>query len=351
MDVRRSTKVGLAVAVWALLATSGVRAETLVVYQAKDVTVGGQAARLLFPSPVEVSAGDRGALAGEALRALTTQRPALYAGTTLKVEGGHVEVTLGDAGAAAQDITVSELFHTLQGAGMDDVRIPRVHGGPLTVDDATLPVFLPVYPLWQVLPPKQVGAALVQVEAGDLRSAAATQRKLEAGDEKLEARLREIARTGPEPAKLAVIAYYEAAGVSGRSSVYLGLLKTREPVPVKLAVLKALAGSKSPRVLDAMAELADEDTDPMVKSAAARILMENGRTRYRTYVLLEKLQDDDIDVVLGYVRELADTGDSRVAATLAGLLAHSDERVRGAALDGLAKASRAITKRVWLATD
>ena len=310
-------------------------ADTKIVYRATELSSGGESRSVLLPTAVEISSSAPAELARGVLGALRSGRPSLYEGAKVALADGAVTLEVGDAALRARDIVISEVYHSFRSVGFDDVRIPAVQEAPLAEGDAVLPSYRPVYELWQVLPPRQVGAALVRTGPDTFGSVESAQRKLLAGDEGLTDDLRGVLRTGPAKAKLAVIAFFEAQSAPGRASHYILQLTPGQSVEVKLALLQALQGSKNKRVLDAIAALADADDDARVKSTAARTLMEAGREKYRTYILLEKLNSESVDEVLAAMRQLMESGDARVAGTVAGMLSHNDERVQRAALEGL----------------
>lgn len=337
----RSGWAALLAAVLVLGAAGEAAGATAFVFHAKETEGPAGAASFLFGEPLAVASVDPAVPSGELARAifdaLAAGRPTLYAGSSLTAAGGgEVTVDLADAALRAKDIVVSELYWSLTFAGFTTIRAPRLGDRPLAAVDAVLPVLRPVYALWQVLPPAPAPVAgIVWVDGTWYDGVEDVRRRVEAGNEKLLERLRTLLLSGPEPARLAIVRFYEARDVAGRAATYLSLLNPGEPQALKLALLEALAKQSSQRVLDAMAALADNDTDPVVKSAAARYLMDAGREKYRAFLALEKLQSEDTREVLAAVQDLIASKDSRVSGALASLLGHGEESVRVAALEGL----------------
>jgi len=310
---------------------------TAFVFHAKETEGPAGTQPVLFAEPLPVASADPAEVARAIFDALAKGRPALYAGSSITASGGEATVDLADAALRGRDIVVSEVYWSLATAGFATIRAPRLGDQPLAAVDAVLPVFRPVYAVWQVLPPAAApAAAVVWVDGAEYLSVEDARSRLDASDAKLLERLRVLLLGGPEPARLAIVRFYEARDVAGRAATYLTLLNPAEPQAVKLAVLEALAKQSNPKILDAMAALADADTDPIVKSTAARYLMEAGREKYRAFLALEKLQSEDTREVLAAVKDLIASKDARVSGALASLLGHKDEGVRAAALDGLA---------------
>ena len=324
----------LTVAMVLLLGAGELRADTLVYYQARETNVSGDAVAVLFPAAITASGTKPAQLVPTAYDALYEWRPTLYEGSSFAVRAGFVEVQLADAAWGARDIVLSEVYHSLRAAGVEDIRVPRLKADPMVEADAPLPVFLPIYSLWQVLPPRSARHTLVRVD-GELVPSSRVAAMLDQGDAKVMTPLRSALRSGPEAAQLAVISFFELKKVSGRENDYAAALKPSQPTSVKLRLLEVLESTRNKGHLDAIADVADNDMDPMVKSAAARILMDRGRAKYRAYILLEKLQSPRVDTVVEAIDEIVKSGNRSLATSLAALLAHEDERVREKALEGI----------------
>ncbi len=335
MNAKHTSRYLLIAAVLAFFVSGELRADTLVFYQARETNVGGSAVAVLFPAALAVSGSKPAQLVPAVYDALYEWRPTLYDGSSFAVRGGFVDVQLADAAWAARDIVLSEVYHSLRAAGVEDIRISRLKAEPMVEADAPLAVFLPIYPLWQVLPPRTVRHTLVKLGKEELLSSDRVAVLLDQSDAKVMDRLRSLLNDGSEAAQLAVIEFFEHKKLSSREGDYARALKPSHPSAVKLRLLEALESTRNERTLDAIANVADNDMDPMVKSAAARILMDRGRAKYRAYILLEKLQSPRVDTVVAAIGDIVKSGNRSLATSLGALLAHEDERVRETALAGI----------------
>jgi HEAT repeat protein len=116
----------------------------------------------------------------------------------------------------------------------------------------------------------------------------------------------------------------------------IALLSDPSPA-IRLKAIDLLRSSKTPPVIAALEKVVDNDTDANVKTRAVVLLDGFGVTKYRVFILFDKLRSGNDTEVLDAIDQLIASGDPRVTVGLASVLGHANETARQKATDGILK--------------
>ena len=334
--IRLSTVFAVALCLCAQTATAD---SNYVFYTVQKVKWGAAEQMLALPntfsSSPEMTAS---ALASEAFHRLQSKRGADYEGTGLTLDPnfsatGAASVTLGAKAKGQLDVIVSEVYWTLSAAGVREVRFPDVSKDAIDASGVPYGAAAVVLQLWQVLPPGAPGPGMARV-GGQLLPAYIVRQKLESKDKSTVGAVFALLQS-PVP----FVRKHVAEAVAGmnlpKAEPKLIPLLADPDTSVKVAVLKAFQGSKSKKVLKALETVVQEDPDPSIQSAAARILSAAGNQKYALVVLYDKLKDRDDGVVMDAVQKLTSSGKPEVALALADVLNHRSAEIRAMAMKGI----------------
>ncbi len=235
------------------------------------------------------------------------------------------------------------------GATFAIIGVERVTlAGSVSVSSAqTIPAraFIPVFPFWAVLPPAKVSFGLIQIGNEYVKPATfyARLRKSEIDPPIIRA-ARQILRTGPITGIMEIAQNARELGVLGRTS--LMPLLSHSDSSVRVLGIEKLSLVRNSEVLARFASMVDSDSDPRVKLAAVRALVDAGDQKYKVYLLMEDLQLPDEQRVMNALKKLIATGDRRIGPSIQPLLFHGSMTIRGMAADGLIqlKLHKAVAK-------
>jgi HEAT repeat protein len=264
-------------------------------------------------------------------------RQAIYGDTFLivKEEGGQfaASLILDPEAVRFHDIILGEIYLTLTNIG-----IPKVYLGNgerlLTDADVKYPYFVPTIPLWEALPPSTFPHALVRLGINEYVESMTFQERMGRKDPQLYSRILDLLKGDEQYVKLRVLEAFPHLAVPGEADYLLPLLNDKSAQVVYKAI-DLLSSKTDPKVLKALAVLADSAKDPEAQLMAARILVKNSQSAYQVYILFEDLKSPDPAVVVATCQKLASSGDLRVLNALTRMLTHGQEVVREAAFAGL----------------
>jgi HEAT repeat protein len=264
-------------------------------------------------------------------------RQAIYGDTFLivKEEGGQfaASLILDPEAVRFHDIILGETYLTLTNIG-----IPKVYLGNgerlLTDADVKYPYFVPTIPLWEALPPSTFPHALVRLGINEYVESMTFQERMGRKDPQLYSRILDLLKGDEQYVKLRVLEAFPHLAVPGEADYLLPLLNDKSAQVVYKAI-DLLSSKTDPKVLKALAVLADSAKDPEAQLMAARILVKNSQSAYQVYILFEDLKSPDPAVVVATCQKLASSGDLRVLNALTRMLTHGQEVVREAAFAGL----------------
>ncbi len=194
--------------------------------------------------------------------------------------------------------------------------------------------FIPVFPFWAVLPPAKIYFGLVRIGNEYVKPATfyARLRKSEADPQIIRA-ARKILRSGPITGIMEIAQNARELGILGRTS--LSPLLNHSDSSVRVLGIQKLSLVQNTDVLSRFASMVDSDSDPKVKLAAVRALVDAGDEKYRVYLLMEDLQLPDEERVITAIKKLVATGDRRIGPSIQPLLFHGSLTIRSLAADGL----------------
>jgi len=264
-------------------------------------------------------------------------RQSVYGDTFLivKEEGGQfaASLILDPEAARFHDVILGEIYLTLTNIGITKVYLGN--GEKLLTDaDVKYPYFVPTIPLWEALPPATFPHALVRLGVNEYVESMTFQERMGRKDPQLYSRILDLLK-GEEPyVKLRVLDAFPHLAVPGEADYLLPLLNDKSALVV-YKTIELLSSKTDPKVLKALAVLADGAKDPEAQLMAARILVKNSQSAYQIYILFEDLKSEDPAVVVATCQKLASSGDLRVLNALTRMLTHAREPVREAAFAGL----------------
>ncbi|MGM0577039.1 MAG: HEAT repeat domain-containing protein [Myxococcota bacterium] len=322
-----------------LLLAPGVRAATYLVYVPQPIALGGASGEVYTATGFEAHDGLAGAaLADAAMAELNGMLREDARALKVEIRGGVATVTAAEDRAedpAVVDRALGAVFHTLRLAGLDEIRLGDEALSPSSFSRGAL---LPVLPLASALPPRELAYGYVLLDGRPV-PAAEFNRRVAGGHASIRKAIADALSRGTTPVKLSVLASLDGVRVSDPLGLLIPRLEDEDPA-VRLAVLEAVEGRRDARLLDALERVVDTDPNSEAKIAAARILVDAGRSAYKKYLLLEKLRSSDASVVIEAAGELIATGDDRLAPALAELVRHNNPEVRAIGVDALREFER-----------
>ena len=332
-------RVIVALSAVAAFATAASADVNYVFYAAEKVQWGSAEQQLVLPRTFAASPDmNPGALASEAFHRLQTYRGSTYAEAALTLDRnfastGAVDVVCGAAAAGELHVVVSEIYWTLRAAGVREIRVPELRKEPLLDTDVPLGAASFVAELWQILPPATPGPGYVRLGTG-LEPAFAVRQKLDAGDKVVTAAVLALLASPIPYVRIQVVPVAIKMTNPAAEPALLPLLQDPD-ARVKRALLAAFEGTKSKKVLAALEQVAQSDPDPLMKSAAVRILNAAGNTKFSSFLLFDKLKDPDDGVVMDAVDKLGKGGKPEVAMALIDVLGHKNAQVREMAMKAI----------------
>ena len=312
----------------------------------QTVAIGADGLEAYLPLPFETP----GRLSGDALvdAALTELRAAIddTGAITVVVSGRKAAVSLdasraGDAAVA--DRALGAVYYTLVNSGVSEV---TVDGRALTPDAFTRGALVAILPLAAALPPGRVDRGLVRV-GNSLVPAGVFYERLASSDKDVQQAVRDLFVSGGAAVKLRLFDNLAALRLKDQESVLVGRLEDAAP-EVRLAALKLLQGKSTPAVVKGLEAVAGKDTVAEVKLGAVRQLVALGKKEYEKYLLLDKLTSPDAAVVVEALKGLVKTADPAFAPAMAGLVKHSNDVVRDAAVDAVKAMKQYALMVAWL---
>ena len=353
---RRLLRLLFVLALWATPLTA--MGEVNYVFYTVETLKWGTAAHQLavprvFPSSPEMTSSQ---VVAEAFHRLKSFRGAVYQKTNLTLDPnfgstGAASVTLGEVPGEELAIIVSEVYWTLTAAGVREIRIAEVSKDALAPADVPFGSAHLIVQLWQILPPGQPGAGLVRL--GDsLEPATEIRRKLDSKDKAVVAAVFALLHAPVAAVRLKVVTAVASMNLPKTDAALIPLLRDPDD-GVKRAVLKGFEGtSKGNRtVLSALEQVVQSDPDPLMQSAAARILSAAGVSKYEVIILYDKLKDKEDSVVMDAIDKLSKGGKPEVAMALAGALTHPNGKIREMAMKAIVDLQNVDALRKILETE
>ncbi len=323
----------------ALLVPVQARAELYFAFSAEQIQFQGEKRFFFVPfsfkGPAEQSIARR---IGVLFEKLHSSRQSVYGDTYLIVKeasDGTLDAFLmmDPETSRFHDVVMGEVYLTLSNVGVDRVyNTDKDH--PITDGDVKYPYFLATVPLWEALPPSKFSHALVRLGENDYMESKTFYTRLAAKDARLYGMITDLLKHKEAYVRLQTLKAAPGLAIPNELNHFIPMLKDKDR-DVQHMAISILEKRISPRVLDALAKLADDDEDPETKLQAAKILVANGRSTFKIYILFEDLKSDDIEVVKATLQKLASSGDKRVIPALIRIVADPREAVREAAFAGL----------------
>lgn len=313
---------------------------TAVVYRAIPLVRGTGSETVLVPEPFHgYDAARRDDSILRAFDALKGARPAEYGKATLLLDSGpggtrSATLNLDPTQPASHALVTEEVFHTLKGLGVNEVRVPALRQTPLDLSALRYPVFLLSVPFHEALPPRRYVHAVILLSPLEAMPSDLFYLKLDRGDADLMERVLGGLVRGDDRVKLAVLAAFPALKVGQKAERLLPLLDDPSPA-VRLAVVKILQSERGENVTQRLIQTVETDPDPSVKLAAARVLSGRGIKRYDVLIEMERLSDPSDEVVIAAIGRLVESRNPVVATGLYGCLTHRSAQVRDLARKGL----------------
>lgn len=314
------------------------QAATYLVYAPQTLTVGGVAQEVYVAKPVDAPVE----LAGNALTdfsrtELNRMLPDGLEGLEFSVAGTQAVINHKDPEPPANtlDRTMGALFHTLRIAGVEEVRF---RDSVLKADSFSRAALLPVLPFYVALPPSRVSHGYIMVGT-EMLTPKQFYKRLGQKDRAIRDALVRSMREGGPDIKLAILERLNEVGLRDSNAVLLPALLDKD-LRVRMAVLRALEGRRNAKVIRSLEEYIDGESVAEAKTLAAKILVAAGKKDYEKYLLLEKLNDRDPNVVLEAARSLIKVGDAKLAPALAKLTAHPNPGVRATGVEALTSFSQ-----------
>ena len=330
----KTTSLKLSLLAAFLLLAPAVGATTYFVYVPTPASVGGVAGEIYTVTGFEAHDGLSGAALVDASIA-----------ELVRLIGGDVEAidvslrgtvaTVALKGPDKEQPRVSDralgaVFHTLRYAGVEEVRLGVE---ALSSESFTRGALLPILPAHAALPPRRITHGLIRV-GKTLVTPADFYRLCSTGARPIKDAITKALSEGTTAVKLTVLEGLDGVRLKDRLKLMVPRLKDPDAV-VRLAVLKMLRDVRETKVLKVLEELVDKDPNSEAKSAAARILVNAGKTAYKKYLLLEKLRSKDAAEVVDAAQELIIIADKRLAPSMSDLVLHTNPKVREAGVEAL----------------
>lgn len=311
-----------------------------VTYQATKLNQGGSTVIVLIPKPFERY--ERSKVAENVLNAfdeLKIAHPYEYGKTTLLIDGqgGKIQrviLNLDPDRRDYHDLVASEVFHTMKGLGVPEVKAPLIRDNPLDESVFAATVFLPIVQYWQALPPHVFNHAVVSFSPTEFMPSELFYYKLKQGDRALMEKVLSGLSRQDERVRLTILASFPNLPVTNRAAVLLPLLDDGS-VAVQISVLKLLENENQKEVNERLCRLVEGDSSPTVKLTAVKMLSARGIHKYDIFIELEKLSDPSEEVVVQTISRLVTSRNPSVASALLSSLHHLSAAVREAARSGL----------------
>jgi|GEM_PF-1412254 len=249
-------------------------------------------------------------------------------------KGGSAAVTVKDtkliADAKVADRAAGAVYHTLKAAGARSVTL---FGRPVDANFFTRGASLIVVPFTAVMPPNRLNHGLIRY-GNFVANAEVFYKRLSEGDVEIRKAAARLLNEGSPAIKIAILE-------KARMFKFYDLAKNLIPrltdahVGVRLKALEAVKGTKNKDILKVLGDIVNNDPSADAKILAVRVLVDAGESRYKRYLLLEKLKNKKVSVVLKAAKGLIDANEPKFGTAFADLLAHPDAKVREAGLKGL----------------
>ncbi|MBD91215.1 MAG: hypothetical protein CL940_12855, partial [Deltaproteobacteria bacterium] len=314
------------------------QAATYLIYAPTNVSVGGVSQEVYVARPVDAPVE----LAGNALTdfskaELNRMLPDGLEGLEFSVAGTQAVINHPTPEPAPHilDRTMGALFHTLRISGVNEVKF---RDQVLTSASFSRGAVLPIVPFYMALPPSRVSHGYVMVN-DEVLTPKQFYKRLAQKDRAIRDAVVRSMRGGGADVKLAILGRLNEVGLRDSNAVLLPALLDPD-LRVRMAVLTALEGRRSAKVVRSLEAYIDGEAIAEAKTLAAKILVAAGKKDYQKYLLLEKLSDRDPNVVLEAARDLIAVGDAKLAPALAKLTAHPNPGVRAMGVEALTSFSQ-----------
>jgi HEAT repeat protein len=237
--------------------------------------------------------------------------------------------------ARVQDRALGSVFHTLRYAGVEEVRLGVA---ALSEDSFTRGALLPIFPMHAALPPRRITHGMIRLGKSLVKPNEFYQ-MCAVGKSAIRDAIVAALGKGTTSVKLAVMEGLDGVRIKDKMKLLIPRLKDPE-LKVRLATLALMRDVRETRVLKVLEEIAERDPNSDAKSAAARILVDAGKTAFKKYLLLEKLRSKDSAEVVDAGRELITIADKRLVSSLDDLVLHGNPEVRKVGVEALSSFER-----------
>jgi HEAT repeat protein len=232
--------------------------------------------------------------------------------------------------ARVQDRALGAVFHTLRYAGVEEVRLGVA---ALSEDSFTRGALLPVFPMHAALPPRRITHGMIRLGQSLVKPNEFYQMCAVGKSAVRDAIIAALGK-GTTSVKLAVMEGLDGVRLKDKMKLLIPRLKDPD-LRVRLATLALMRDVRETKVLKVLEQLAEKDPDSDAKSAAARILVDAGKTEFKKYLLLEKLRSRDSAEVVDAGRELIKIADKRLVPAMDDLVLHGNPEVRNVGIESL----------------
>lgn len=327
--------VALLVLAWG---AATLHAEDYLFFRILEVEKGGVKSSVLFPHLIHFDAAlaQRDLLNG-LVSEMAKGREALYGKVLVSWTGeGKAEVKFVAEPQPELFSVIAELHYSLRFNGMKDVTWVDSNGGRVDWGVQPYPVFLPVVSYLGTLDPVPFPDTVVSLGEERWLSGNAFEDLRRKNPAELKRIFSDALRRVHSIVKTYLLERLDKVPLENLDQSLIGLLTDPSP-SIRLKAIDLLRSSKTPAVIAALEKMVDNDTDANVKTRAVVVLDGFGVTKYRVFILFDKLRSGNDTEVLDAIDQLIASGDPRVTVGLASVLGHNNDTVRQKATDGILK--------------
>ena len=335
--MRHAARSVLALLVLAWGATA-LHAEDYLFFKILEVEKGGMKSSVLFPHLIHF---DSALAQRDLLNGLVSEmgkgREALYGRVLVSWMGeGKAEVKFVAEPAPDLFSVIAELHYSLRFNGIKDVSWVDNNGARVDWGVQPYPVFLPVVSYLGTLDPVPFPDTVVSLGEERWLSGTAFEDLRRKNPGELKRIFTDAFKRVHSLVKAYLLERLDKVPLDNLDNSLIGLLSDPSPA-IRLKAIDLLRGSKTPAVTAALEKVVDADTDASVKSRAVTVLDGFGVTKYRVFILFDKLRSTNDTEVQDAEDQLIASGDPRVAVGLASVLGHGNDAIRQKATDGILK--------------
>lgn len=317
---------------------TALHAEDYLFFRILEVEKGGVKSSVLFPHLIHF---DQALAQRDLLNGLVSEmgkgREALYGKVLVSWTGeGKAEVKFVAEPTPELFSVIAELHYSLRFNGLKEVTWVDNNGGRVDWGVQPYPVFLPVVSYLGTLEPVPFPDTVVSLGEERWLSGTAFEELRRKNPGELKRMFTDALKRTHSLVKAFLLERLDKVPLESLDQSLIALLTDPSPA-IRLKAIDLLRSSKTPPVIAALEKVVDNDTDANVKTRAVVLLDGFGVTKYRVFILFDKLRSGNDTEVLDAIDQLIASGDPRVTVGLASVLGHNNETARQKATDGILK--------------